>query len=78
LGEIDALFPGKVGHKMIQRNTAVSELVLKAPGYRFTIANECDTPEQSGMLALKLYTIEFRPPESELRSVAWVNDLCDE
>jgi len=38
-----------MGQKMIQRNTAVSETVLKIvdpkPGYEFHLLNECNAPE---------------------------------
>lgn len=44
-----AVLASATGQKMIQRNTAVSETVLKVmdpkPGYEFHLLNECNAPE---------------------------------
>jgi hypothetical protein len=54
---------------MIQKNTAVSETVLKViiprPGYEFHLLNECDAPEtvryfeKPGMTSIELCGVEF-------------------
>jgi len=50
LGTSDwAVLASATGQKMIQRNTAVSETVLRVmdpkPGYEFHLLNECNAPE---------------------------------
>jgi hypothetical protein len=65
---------------MIQKNTAISETVVRASGgYEFRLLNECDAPEdvrhfeRPGMMAVKLWGIRL----GSEHSIAFVNDLED-
>ncbi len=64
----------------IQKNTAVSETVVKTSGgYQFRLLNECDAPEdiqrfeKPGMMTIKLSGVRL----GDERSLAFVNDLED-
>ena len=64
---------------MIQKNTAVSETVVRASGYQFCLLNKCDTPEdirnfeRPGMMTIKLWGIRY----GHEHSMSFVNDLED-
>ena len=67
---------------MIQKNTVVTETVLKVigskPGYVFHLLNECNAPvavrdfKKPGMACIALYGIKFA---NEVPRIAFVNDL---
>jgi len=64
----------------IQKNTAVSETVVKASGgYQFHLVNECNAPEdiqrfeRPGMMAVKLWGIRY----GHEHCMSFVNDLDD-
>jgi hypothetical protein len=65
---------------MVQKNTAISETVVKVSGgYRFCIVNDCAAPEdirnfeRPGMMAVKLWGTKI----SREHHVSFVNDLDD-
>lgn len=65
---------------MIQKNTAISETVVKASGgYHFRVLNECNAPEEiqrfekPGMLAIRLSGVRL----GNEHQMAFVNDLED-
>ena len=64
---------------MIQKNTAISETVVKANGYEFHLLNEYNGPEdirqfeRPGMLSIRLWGIRF----GSEHNMSFVNDLED-
>lgn len=65
---------------MIQKNTAVSETIIKASGgYQFCLHNECNMPddvrhfERPGMISVKLWGIRYLHENC----MSYVNDLED-
>jgi len=65
----------------IQKNTAVSETVVKASGgYHFHLVNECNAPEdiqrfeRPGMMSVKLWGIRF----GHEHCMSFVNDLLED
>jgi len=65
---------------MIQKNTAISETVIRTSGgYRFCILNDCNLPEdirrfeRPEMMAIKLWGIRY----GHEQSMSFVNDLED-
>jgi hypothetical protein len=65
---------------MIQKNTAISETVVRASGgYQFRLLNECDAPEdirnfeRFGMTTIKLWGIRY----GHEHCMSFVNDLED-
>ena len=71
---------GDSGLMAIQKNTAVSETVVKASGgYHFHLVNECNAPEdiqrfeRPGMMAVKLWGIRY----GHEHCMSFVNDLDD-
>ncbi len=83
LDSFHAVFSGETaGDRLmaIQRNTAVSETVVRASGgYRFHLVNECNAPEEirhfekPGMVAIKLSGIRL----GNEHRIGFVNDLED-
>ncbi len=63
----------------IQKNTAVSETVVRASGYQFCVLNECNAPEdiqrfeRPGMMIIKLWGIRY----GHEHCMSFVNDLED-
>jgi hypothetical protein len=62
----DSVLSSTADDRMIQKNTAVSETVIKTSGgYHFHIQNDCNAPqdvrhfERPGMLAIKLWGIRY-------------------
>ena len=65
---------------MIQKNTAISETVIRASGgYQFRLLNECNVPEdiqgfeRPGMMTIKLWGIRY----VHEHCMSFVNDLED-
>jgi hypothetical protein len=63
---------------MIQKNTAISETVVRATGgYHFHIVNDCSAPEdiqeRPGMMTIKLWGIRY----GHAHCMSFVNDLED-
>ena len=65
---------------MVQKNTAVSETVVKASGgYESRVLNKCNTPkdirhfERPGMMTIKLWGIRY----GHDMQCSFVNDLED-
>jgi hypothetical protein len=65
----DSIFSGETGDGLmaIQKNTAVSETVVRASGgYQFRLLNECDAPEdirhfeRPGMMTIKVVGYQIR------------------
>jgi hypothetical protein len=67
------------GLMAIQKNTAISETVVRASGYQFRVLNECNAPEdiqgfeRPGMLSIRLWGIRF----GSEHNMSFVNDLED-
>jgi hypothetical protein len=64
----------------IQRNTTVSETVVRASGgYQFRLLNECNAPEdiqgfeRPGMMTIKLWGVRYGGEQR----IGFVNDLED-
>ena len=76
----NSVFSSATGDLMIQKDTAVSETIVRASGgYQFQLLNECNAPadiqhfERPGMASIKLWGIRYGLEHS----MSFVNDLED-